>query len=141
MASDTGFGSSSAIDGAGKANVASKIPLEIAAVHRLFIFPRFVVRYASEDFDNGWAEAMGMTKAERKKRRQRLEETLKWVVDVHMRPLEEGVTTVTTAGVNDDFTAVEVTLNRRDKAFATMLVADSNGLVRVLDEPTIIDPL
>lgn len=84
---------------------------------------------------------MGMTKAERRKRRLRLEETLKWVVDVHMRPLEEMGTTVTTAGINDDFTAVEVTLNRRDKAFATRLVADSNGLVRVLDEPTIIDPL
>jgi hypothetical protein len=84
---------------------------------------------------------MGMTRAERRKRRLRLEEALKWVVDVHMRPLEEWGTTVTTAGINDDFTAVEVTLSRRDKVFADRLFADSNGLVRVVDDPTIIDPL
>jgi hypothetical protein len=84
---------------------------------------------------------MGMTKAERRARRLRLAETLKWVVDVHMQPLEDRGTTVTTAGINDGATAVEVTLNRQDEAFASRLMADSNGLVRVLDDPTIIDPL
>jgi hypothetical protein len=48
---------------------------------------------------------------------------------------------MTTAGINDDGTAVEVSLNRRDDGFARRLVAESNGLVRVADDPTIIDPL
>ncbi len=81
---------------------------------------------------------MGSTRA---KHRRRLEATLQWVVDRYMQPLEDGGTTVTTAGIDDAGTAVAVSLNRRDEDFARQLVAESNGLVRVADDPTIIDPL
>jgi hypothetical protein len=85
--------------------------------------------------------AIGSTKAERRHHRQELEATLEWVLNDYMKPVECGVTTVTSAGIDEETGIVQVTINQTDPQFAARLVAESHGRVQVSLEPNTIDAI